>query len=527
MRVIRIYRSIDTTIKTELRIMKKYRFSLAFLCMALFVFPLSAQDWEGGLFLGVASYQGDLVDPVISLQEVDYGIGLVIRHNYNHHISFRGNLLFGKLEGADANFEEPPFRTRRAFTFESTITELSVNLEYSPFAKNEWFRRDGKNLRNIKPYGFAGIGVAFWEPTTNFNISEDGTAPFGTSIERIDADRDSDFSTTAFTLPIGGGIKAEIGEKIIGGLEFGMRFPFTDYIDGVSIAANPDQDDWYWFAGATVTFRIQEDNKKEDPLPMITDSDEDGVPDDVDECPDTPGKDLFDGCPDRDNDMLADKDDRCPDEPGTIYGCPDTDGDGLADIEDDCPNEKGLMVDKGCPKVAEDSDNDGVADSIDECPNAAGPISLKGCPDSDRDGIADRYDACPNAAGSSVYSGCPDTDGDGIPDSKDSCPALAGSASNNGCPGITVADREVLDLAVKNVRFETGKDILKAESYIVLDRVWDLMRKYQEYSLSISGYTDNVGDSRSNLRLSEKRAETCYEYLIRGINISSCSNLYV
>ena len=153
-------------------------------------------------------------------------------------------------------------------------------------------------------------------------------------------------------------------------MEFGIRVPFTDYLDGVSIAANPDLNDWYWFAGATITFRIEEDNKKEDPLPMITDSDEDGVPDNIDQCPDTPGKDMFDGCPDTDGDMLADKDDRCPEVPGTIYGCPDTDGDGLADIEDDCPNEKGLMVDKGCPKIDGDTDKDGVADSIDECPNA-------------------------------------------------------------------------------------------------------------------------------------------------------------
>lgn len=502
--------------------MKKNRFILAFLYVAMFAsLPLSAQNWEGGLFVGGINYQGDLVVPAFTFQETNVGIGLVIRNNINSKMALRGNLLFGQLNGADANWDEPAFRQRRNFSFESTITELSINFEYSPFSGSEWLKGNDKFIRNISPYGFIGAGVAFWDPTTNFNVSEAGTSPPATTINRINEDMDSEFSTTAFTVPIGGGIKADITDKIIGGLEFGVRFPFTDYLDGVSAAANPDLDDWYWFAGATVTFRIQEDEKKEDPLPMITDKDNDGVPDNIDQCPDTPGKDLFDGCPDRDNDMLADKDDRCPDEPGTIHGCPDADGDGLADIEDDCPNEKGLMVDKGCPKVDGDSDGDGVADSIDECPNAAGPVNLKGCPDSDRDGIADKYDACPNAAGKTIFSGCPDTDNDGIPDSKDSCPALAGSASNNGCPGITIADREILDLAVKNIRFETGKNVLKPESYVVLDKVWDLMRKYQEYSLSISGYTDNVGDSRSNLLLSEQRAEACYNYLIgKGISAS-------
>lgn len=507
---------------SQLILMKKYRYILAIFCLGFLSYqPINAQDWEGGLFIGVANYQGDLVVPTFTLNELNYGVGLVIRNNINRKVALRGNLLFGKLGGRDDNWTEPAFRQQRDFSFETTLTELSINFEYSPFGHKDWVDAEGKFIKQLNPYGFVGIGVAFWDPTTDYNVSEDGVAPFGTTIARINEDRDSDFSTAAFTVPIGGGLKYDFTEKIIGGLEFGIRVPFTDYLDGVSIAANPDEDDWYWFAGATVTFRIQEDEKKEDPLPMITDSDEDGIPDNIDQCPDTPGKDMFDGCPDRDNDMLADKDDRCPDEPGTIYGCPDTDGDGLADIEDACPNEKGLMVDKGCPKVDGDADMDGVADSIDECPNVAGPVNLKGCPDSDRDGVADRYDACPNSAGKSVFSGCPDTDNDGIPDSKDSCPALAGSASNNGCPGITVADREILDLAVRNIRFETGRNILKGESYVVLDKVVDLMRKYQEYSLSISGYSDNVGDSRSNLRLSEKRAESCYEYLIsKGISAS-------
>jgi len=482
---------------------------------------LTAQDWEGGLFVGTTNYQGDLVAPAFTLKELNYGAGLVIRHNMNSKMAIRGNLLFGKIDGRDNNWVEPAYRQRRNFSFESPITELSLKFEYSPFAKDNGFDKNEKLLKRLTPYGFAGLGVAFWDPTTDFNLPEDGGPPFGATLANINADQDSDFSTTALVVPIGGGIKADLSEKVIGGLEFGMRLPFTDYLDGVSEAANPDRNDWFWFGGAVITFRIQEDEKKEDPLPMISDRDEDGVPDNIDVCPDTPGKDLFDGCPDKDNDMVADKDDKCPDEAGTINGCPDTDGDGLADIEDSCPNEKGLMIDKGCPKVDGDSDKDGVADSIDDCPNNAGPVNLNGCPDSDRDGIADRYDACPNSAGKSVFSGCPDTDNDGIPDSKDSCPAIAGSASNSGCPGITVADRQILDLAVKNVRFETGKNVLKTESYIVLDQVVDLMRKYNSYNLRMSGYTDNVGDSRSNLRLSEKRAEACYSYLVRkGISPS-------
>jgi OmpA-OmpF porin, OOP family len=54
------------------------------------------------------------------------------------------------------------------------------------------------------------------------------------------------------------------------------------------------------------------------------DRDGDGVPDDVDRCPDQPGLPEHDGCPDRDNDDVPDIDDKCPDEAGPAEndGCP-------------------------------------------------------------------------------------------------------------------------------------------------------------------------------------------------------------
>jgi len=89
----------------------------------------------------------------------------------------------------------------------------------------------------------------------------------------------------------------------------------------------------------------------------------------------------------------------------------DSDGDGVYDKDDKCPNTpKGVSVDKnGCPL---DSDHDGVIDSLDKCPNTPAGVAVdkKGCPlDSDHDGVIDANDKCPNtAAGVKVNSvGCP------------------------------------------------------------------------------------------------------------------------
>jgi OOP family OmpA-OmpF porin len=245
------------------------------------------------------------------------------------------------------------------------------------------------------------------------------------------------------------------------------------------------------------------------------DADGDGVADDMDKCPMLKGSAELSGCPDADGDGIADSDDECPDVKGvaSAKGCPDADGDGVADAKDKCPEEKGLAQYEGCPFA--DQDKDGVADEKDDCPTEAG--TANGCPDTDGDGVADKDDLCPNRAGS--ISGCPDTDGDGVHDGIDACPEQKGSANNKGCPEIEEKDQETLNVAMRAVRFQTGKATLKSESNDILDQIVEILERYPAYSLRINGHTDSVGDSDNNQILSEDRAKSCYQYLVsKGIS---------
>ncbi|MBC8046511.1 MAG: thrombospondin type 3 repeat-containing protein, partial [Fimbriimonadaceae bacterium] len=166
------------------------------------------------------------------------------------------------------------------------------------------------------------------------------------------------------------------------------------------------------------------------------DTDEDGVPDVADVCPDLPGLPELDGCPDGDKDGIADMSDTCPLEAGLakFNGCPDMDGDDVKDSEDMCPAVAGSLQHNGCP----DTDSDGLYDNEDACPAETGPMDNKGCPypDTDKDGVKDRDDKCPNEFGPSSNNGCPitDIDKDGIPDKTDKCPTAAGPVENSGCP---------------------------------------------------------------------------------------------
>jgi outer membrane protein OmpA-like peptidoglycan-associated protein len=228
---------------------------------------------------------------------------------------------------------------------------------------------------------------------------------------------------------------------------------------------------------------------------------------------------------DADGDGVPDRKDKCPDTPQGVKvdenGCPlDTDGDGVADYQDKCPDVKGLPALQGCP----DADGDGVADADDKCPNtpAGVRVDASGCPlDADGDGVSDDKDKCPNTpSGVKVdANGCPlDRDGDGVPDYQDRCPDRAGPASNKGCPEIKAEQKKILNEATKYINFDFNKATLKPSSNARLQQMVAIMNEYPDYSLSIAGHTDNVGNDDYNLRLSYERAAAARKYMLdKGI----------
>ncbi|MDR2564337.1 MAG: DUF5723 family protein [Prevotellaceae bacterium] len=194
----------------------------------------------------------------------------------------------------------------------------------------------------------------------------------------------------------------------------------------------------------------------------------------------------------------------------------DRDHDGIIDEDDDCPDTPGLAKYKGCP--IPDTDGDGVNDEEDKCPDVPGILKYYGCPipDTDGDGIIDEEDHCPDVFGYERYGGCPipDTDGDGVNDEEDKCPEESGPASNNGCPEIKQEVVEKVNMAAKEIYFATGSDKLLDKSAPALDAVLLTLQTYKSAKMNIEGHTDNTGRAESNMTLSEKRAASVKNYLI-------------
>jgi OmpA-OmpF porin, OOP family len=251
--------------------------------------------------------------------------------------------------------------------------------------------------------------------------------------------------------------------------------------------------------------------------PNIGDRDGDGIKDDVDQCVNEPeDRDRFedeDGCPDPDNDKdkILDEDDRCRNIPEDYDGFQDDDG---------CPEGN-----------ANDRDNDGILDHLDKCPDDPedfdGFEDDDGCPelDNDRDGIIDADDLCPmvpeDRDSFEDEDGCPDNDNDKdrIADKDDRCPSEPETYNNvddqDGCPdrGVVVETEGVLEI-LKPIAFEYNSDVIKKDSYYILDAVVAALQGNPDILLvEIAGHTDEQGNDAYNLDLSNRRAASVLRYL--------------
>lgn len=237
-------------------------------------------------------------------------------------------------------------------------------------------------------------------------------------------------------------------------------------------------------------------------------------------------KDKKGCCPDRDGDSFCDAGDKCPDDPEDFDGdedtdgCPeyDRDGDGIHDQKDRCPDEAedrdNFLDEDGCPE--KDNDADGVPDKKDKCRNIPEDkdnyMDSDGCPDfdNDGDGVLDypvKLDKCPNKP--EVYNGLDDLDG--CPDKK------APPPKPKEYKNIVVEKSRIV--FKKQIRFKTNSDkIIGQISFDILDEAADALTSRNDVRVQVEGHTDERGNDKYNKKLSQRRAESVVNALVkRGI----------
>ena len=177
-----------------------------------------------GVFVGVPWYLGDLSTTVPVPNGIPPAIGPIYRYNFNMRNALRAHAFFYTLSDSVENFHGG------LAEFQSSFVDLGLDFEF-----NWWPYKTGLSKTKLSPYVSAGLG---------YSINFDGT------------------SVSHLYIPFGGGVKVNLGKRLSGGAEVNMRKTFTDLIDGVANLGGEEvqtpvgNNDWYFFTGVFVTFRI-------------------------------------------------------------------------------------------------------------------------------------------------------------------------------------------------------------------------------------------------------------------------------
>lgn len=211
--------------------------------MVIFSAKTHAQTFELGLFGGGSNFVGD-VGATNYIKPNDLAIGGIFKWNRSNRHAFRFSFIYANIN-ADDNDSDDPRLQQRGYSFENTVKEFSLGMEFTFL---EWDVHDGR--KKTTPYLFTGINY--------FNYNAMYRDPFTNQIVKDEGDWE-------FSIPMVVGIKTVITRNISAGVEIGARYTLTDAIDGSNPIGeladnealkfgNIDSDDWYFFTGVTVTY---------------------------------------------------------------------------------------------------------------------------------------------------------------------------------------------------------------------------------------------------------------------------------
>lgn len=131
--------------------------------------------------------------------------------------------------------------------------------------------------------------------------------------------------------------------------------------------------------------------------------------------------------------------------------------------------------------------------------------------DSDKDGILDSKDQCPNSAANAIVNekGCDvrDDDKDGVINKLDQCP--------NTIAGAKVDAKGCLTLVNLDINFETNSSKVDSSYTSKIVDFANMMKSNNKLTATINAYTDSRGSNKFNQKLSENRAKSVVNELVK------------
>ncbi|HEY6162861.1 MAG TPA: hypothetical protein VI112_16650 [Bacteroidia bacterium] len=235
--------------------MRFAKYLLVFLLLASL--GASAQRWkrykyryELSCALGATDFLGDLGGAnrigshgIPSVRDLDYVLTRPViaggcRFLTSYYTSAKVNLSYGILRGDDKETMER-FRHNRNLNFKSPVLEISgqfeVNYSFERGGHRYHIKRvKGRKNADNRIYAFAGVGAFYFNPKGRYvNGAWYALRPFHTEGEGL-VPGHNNYNRISICFPIGIGGKYSLDRNWSIGMEFGLRYTLTDYIDDVS-----------------------------------------------------------------------------------------------------------------------------------------------------------------------------------------------------------------------------------------------------------------------------------------------------
>ena len=271
---------------------------LLFIFAMVFSYFSFGQQLEFGLQFGTTNYSGELSSYKIKSQYFRPAGGAIIRYNLSPRFTLKGSVIFGQIAGADSTSASKKDQARN-LSFKSNIFEFSGQVEFN-IVPYDVMNKKGK-FKRIIPCVYTGLAVYKYNPLARYKggwweLQTLGTEGQGTT----QFQSRKKYSLTQISVPVGIGLKIDFSKRLNFAFEAGARITFNDYIDDVSrsyidtqylraaygpvSAALSDRSgekndglnlgapgksrgnsanmDWYYYAGFSVTYKLQNKGMK-------------------------------------------------------------------------------------------------------------------------------------------------------------------------------------------------------------------------------------------------------------------------
>ena len=468
-----------------------------------------------GGFLGGSTEKDD--------DKISGAVRFFIRHNIEDYLDGDFAASYGGIDASD---------------YQADLWLAEYKLLYKPYTFDEW-----------EPYIGGGVGLGYYFANLNF---------------RSTAFPKSDY---VGYIPLTLGIEYAVSDELQIDVNGNFSYSFSDAII-TNKQTNSDGgglNDAWWGVFAGVSYTICGGNNDADQDGLLK-SEEEQLGTDPDKA-DTDGDGLLDGNEvntshtnplkgDSDADNLSDKDEIMVYKTNPLGK--DTDGDGLTDGDEvikyktdplnvdtdgDGLTDGDEVLKYKTDQLKVDTDGDQLSDSDEVLKYKTDPLKV----DTDGDGLTDgdevlKYKTDPLNADTdgdglkdgeeiSLFKTDPikvDTDGDGFADGIEVLNKTNPLDSNNPpkevpkpieTPKAEALKAEVgKAIVLDSVVFKAGSSKITAPSDSILARALNTFLENPTIEVEIRGYTDNTGDAKKNVKLSQNRADAVKLWLMkRGV----------